>query len=77
MVQYVMSEVSKWSFWSPEEAGLTVIGCAWSESVFKQTGRYFVPVFREDPGSSQARDGALAKIWYDETEALLKSKGFL
>ena len=66
-------------FWSEEQSALSVIGCAWNPAVFEQhiTGKYFVPVWREDEGSFKARNSTLGKLWYEETETLLKQKGFL
>ena len=66
-------------YWSEEQSALTVIGCAWNPKLFQEhiTGRYFVPVWREDGASARARNSTLAKLWFDETEKLLRSKNFL
>jgi retinol dehydrogenase-12 len=66
-------------FWSEEQSALTVIGCAWNPKVFQEhiTGKYFVPVWREDIGCPRASNTTLAKLWFEETEKLLRAKKFL
>jgi hypothetical protein len=40
------------------------------------SGRYYVPVAREDKGSEKARHMGLAESWMLQTDALLEEKGY-
>lgn len=75
----VVKVAAKFLLWTPAQAALTVMGCAWNPHVFQNrlTGRYYVPVFREDPGSAHSRNATLAASWLNQTEEWLREEGFL
>jgi len=78
LLQWIDAMVQALLYWPETEGALTVLAPAVSPKIIKDNirGRYFVPIGRLDPGSSEARDDQLAGKLWEFSEQILKEKGW-